>query len=105
MLHCFTGTRRLAEEALALGLHISFAGIVTFPKAADLREIVPQVPADRLLCETDSPYLAPTPYRGKRNEPAWVVRVAEELARRCDGVPLEACTSRSPPISHALFRP
>ena len=80
VLHCFTGTRRLADEALALGMHISLAGIVTFPKAANLREIAGIVPADRLLCETDSPYLAPTPYRGKRNEPAWVVRVAEELA-------------------------
>ena len=73
VLHCFTGTRRLAEAGLALGLHISFAGIVTFPKAANLREIAGIVPADRLLCETDSPYLAPVPYRGKRNEPAWVV--------------------------------
>jgi TatD DNase family protein len=61
-------------------MHISFAGIITFSKAADLREIASHVPLDRLLCETDSPYLAPTPYRGKRNEPAWVVRVAHELA-------------------------
>ena len=80
VMHCFTGTRRLAEEALALGMHISFAGIVTFPKGANVRDVAALVPADRLLCETDSPYLAPTPYRGKRNEPAWVVRVAEELA-------------------------
>jgi TatD DNase family protein len=81
VLHCFTGSRQLAEQGLALGLHISFAGIVTFPKAAELRAIVPLVPNDRLLVETDSPYLAPTPYRGKRNEPSWVVRVSEELAR------------------------
>jgi TatD DNase family protein len=80
VLHCFTGTRDMAEQALALGLHISFAGIVTFPKAVELRQVAPLVPEDRLLCETDSPYLAPTPYRGKRNEPAWVLRVAEELA-------------------------
>lgn len=80
VLHCFTGTRALAEQALALGLHISFAGIVTFPKATDLRQIAPFVPEERLLCETDSPYLAPTPYRGRRNEPAWVIRVTEELA-------------------------
>src|SRR5439155_5338990 len=64
VVHCFTGTPRLAEEGLALGLHISFAGIVTFPKATELRAIAPLVPADRLLCKTDSPYLAPTPYRG-----------------------------------------
>jgi TatD DNase family protein len=80
VLHCFTGTLRLAEEGLALGLHISFAGIVTFPKATQVRAIAPIVPADRLLCETDSPYLAPTPHRGKRNEPAWVARVVEEVA-------------------------
>jgi TatD DNase family protein len=77
VLHCFTGTPHLAEEALALGMHVSFAGIVTFPKAANLREIAAVVPADRLLCETDSPYLAPPPHRGKRNEPAWVVPLAE----------------------------
>ena len=80
VLHCFTGTQRLADEALALGMHVSFAGIVTFPKASNLRSVAVTIPADRLLCETDSPYLAPIPYRGKRNEPAWVVRVLEEIA-------------------------
>jgi TatD DNase family protein len=104
VLHCFTGTRKLAEQGLALGLHISFAGIVTFPKARDLREIIPLVPDDRLLCETDSPYLAPTPHRGKRNEPAWVVRVAEELARvrRVSSEQLQAQVSTN---FAALFRP
>ena len=104
VLHCFTGTRAMAEQALALGLHISFAGIVTFPKAVELREIAPVVPEDRLLCETDSPYLAPTPYRGKRNEPAWVVRVAEELAalRR---VPAGSLQQRIASNFAALFRP
>ncbi len=104
VLHCFTGTRRLAEEGLALGLYISFAGIVTFPKAAELRDIVPVVPDDRLLCETDSPYLAPVPHRGKRNEPAWVVRVAGELAR-LRGVPdarLDALVTQN---FATLFRP
>jgi TatD DNase family protein len=104
VLHCFTGTRRLAEEGLALGLHISFAGIITFPKAAELRELVPLVPDDRLLCETDSPYLAPTPYRGKRNEPAWVVRVAEELAR-VRGVSEERLKAQVSANFDALFRP
>jgi TatD DNase family protein len=80
VVHCFTGTQHLAEKALALGMHISFSGIVSFPKAKELRAIVPMVPAHRILCETDSPYLAPTPHRGKRNEPAWVARVVEELA-------------------------
>jgi TatD DNase family protein len=85
-------------------MHISFAGIVTFPKAGNLREIAAVVPADRLLCETDSPYLAPTPYRGKRNEPAWVVRVAEELAaaRR---EPVEELRGRIDGSFAALFRP
>jgi TatD DNase family protein len=104
VLHCFTGTRQLAEQGLALGLHISFAGIVTFPKASELREIVPLVPDDRLLCETDSPYLAPTPHRGKRNEPAWVVRIAEELAR-VRGVPVERLQEQVSTNFLALFRP
>jgi TatD DNase family protein len=104
VLHCFTGTRKLAEEGLALGLHISFAGIITFPKAAELREIVPLVPDNRLLCETDSPYLAPTPYRGKRNEPAWVVRVADELAR-VRGVSVERLNEQVSANFDALFRP
>jgi TatD DNase family protein len=104
VMHCFTGTRRLAEEAIALGMHISIAGIVTFPKGANVREVAAIVPADRLLCETDSPYLAPAPYRGKRNEPAWVVRVAEELAtlRR---VPLEDLNRQTSANFEALFRP
>ena len=104
VLHCFTGTRTLAEQGLALGLHISFAGIVTFPKADELREIVPLVPDDRLLCETDSPYLAPTPYRGKRNEPAWVVRVAEQLAT-VRGVSVEGLKQQISTNFARLFRP
>src|SRR4030095_17267783 len=78
VLHCFTGNAALAEAGLALGFFISLAGIITFPKAAELRETARRVPLDRLLVETDSPYLAPVPYRGKRHEPAFV---AEGLAR------------------------
>lgn len=104
VMHCFTGTRRLAEEALALGMHISIAGIVTFPKGANVREIAALVPADRLLCETDSPYLAPTPHRGKRNEPAWVVRVVEELAV-LRGVPVDDLRRQTSDNFTALFRP
>lgn len=104
VMHCFTGTRWLAEEALALGMHISFAGIVTFPKGANVRDVAVGVPADRLLCETDSPYLAPTPHRGKRNEPAWVVRVAEELAA-LRGVTVEALQQQTSANFGALFRP
>ena len=104
VMHCFTGSQRLAEEALALGMYISFAGIVTFPKGGNVREVASIVPADRILCETDSPYLAPTPYRGKRNEPAWVVRVVEELAtlRRITPEDLRQQTSAN---FTALFRP
>ena len=104
VMHCFTGTRRLAEAAIALGMHISIAGIVTFPKGANVREAAARVPDDRLLCETDSPYLAPTPYRGKRNEPAWVVRVGEELAA-LRGVPVDELSRRTSANFDALFRP
>ena len=75
-----TGGREMAVKALDAGFHISLAGIVTFPKAVELREVARMVPLDRLLIETDSPFLSPTPYRGKRNEPAYVTRVAEEIA-------------------------
>jgi TatD DNase family protein len=104
VMHCFTGTRSLAEEALALGMHISFAGIVTFPKGANVREVAVMVPPDRLLCETDSPYLAPTPYRGRRNEPAWVVRVAEELSV-LRGVSVEELVAQTRANFGSLFRP
>ncbi|NBX73538.1 MAG: TatD family deoxyribonuclease [Alphaproteobacteria bacterium] len=80
VLHCFTGSRWLAEQGLALGLYVSFSGIVTFKKSDELRAIAQSVPHDRLLIETDAPYLAPEPYRGKKNEPAFVRHVAEKLA-------------------------
>jgi TatD DNase family protein len=80
VFHCFTGDRAMARRALDLGFHLSLAGIVTFPRAQELREVAALVPPDRLLIETDSPFLAPVPHRGKRNEPAYVVRVAEVIA-------------------------
>jgi TatD DNase family protein len=80
VFHCFTGDETAAREALATGFHLSFAGIVTFPRAVSLRDAARLAPADRLLAETDAPYLAPVPHRGKRNEPAYVVRVVETLA-------------------------
>jgi TatD DNase family protein len=80
LLHCFSSTRRLAEAALAMGGYVSFSGILTFPRSAELREIAKDVPLDRLLVETDAPYLAPMPFRGKRNEPAWVAHTAKVLA-------------------------
>jgi TatD DNase family protein len=80
VFHCFTGDRAMARKALDAGFHISLAGIVTFPKALELKEVTRMVPADRLLVETDSPFLAPVPHRGSRNEPAHVVRVAQVVA-------------------------
>ena len=80
VFHCFTGDRAMARRALDIGFHISLAGIVTFPKALELKEVARIVPLDRLLIETDSPFLAPVPFRGKRNEPSYVVRVAETVA-------------------------
>jgi TatD DNase family protein len=80
IFHCFSGTGRLADEALALGFLVSFSGMITFPKAASIRAIAARVPVDRLLVETDCPYLAPVPMRGRRNEPAFVARTAEMLA-------------------------
>jgi TatD DNase family protein len=80
VFHCFTGDVGMAEDALGLGFYLSFAGIITFPKAEALREAAGVTPLDRVLSETDAPYLAPVPHRGKRNEPAFVVRVVECLA-------------------------
>lgn len=80
VFHCFTGDVAMARRALDAGFYLSFAGIVSFPKAESLRDAARVVPGDRLLIETDSPYLAPVPYRGKRNEPANVARVLEALA-------------------------
>ena len=80
VFHCFTGDRAMAGRALDLGFHISLAGIVTFPRAVELKEVARMVPLDRLLVETDSPFLAPVPHRGKRNEPSHVGRVIETIA-------------------------
>ena len=80
VFHCFSGDEALARRALDLGFYVSFSGIVTFPKAGPVHEAARLVPDDRLLAETDSPYLAPVPRRGRRNEPAWVCHVVERLA-------------------------
>jgi TatD DNase family protein len=88
ILHCYTGGPDLAARALALGLYVSFTGVVTFKKSEALRDIAKSVPLDRLLVETDAPFLAPEPHRGKTNEPAYVVHTAEALAK-VKGVSLE----------------
>jgi len=79
ILHCFTGNSAQAMRALDMGFMISFAGNVTFPKAQQIRDAAREVPLDRMLIETDSPYLAPIPHRGKRNEPAFVTETARQL--------------------------
>lgn len=80
VMHCFTESWEVAEAAMELGFYISFSGIVTFKNARALKEVATRLPLDRMLIETDAPYLAPVPYRGKTNEPAWVKHVAEEIA-------------------------
>ncbi|HVB37905.1 MAG TPA: TatD family hydrolase [Vicinamibacterales bacterium] len=95
VIHCFTGGPDLARGALDLGFYISLAGIVTFPRAAELRDTAKLVPDDRLLVETDSPFLAPVPHRGKRNEPSWVARVIEVLAETRGTTAAELATRTS----------
>jgi TatD DNase family protein len=93
ILHCYTGGPDLARRALALGLYVSFTGVVTFKKSEALREIAKSVPLDRLLVETDAPFLAPEPYRGKINEPAYVVHTAQVLAEVKGVTPDELATT------------
>ncbi len=81
VMHCFTEAWEVAESAMALGFHISFSGIVTFKNAQALKDVAKRVPLERMLVETDSPYLAPVPHRGRTNEPGYVKHVAEEIAR------------------------
>lgn len=102
VMHCFTESLEVAEQALDLGFHISFSGIVTFKNAAALKEVAKAVPLDRLLIETDAPYLAPAPHRGRTNEPAYVVHVAEEIARLRQ-VPLETIAAASTENFFRLF--
>ena len=103
VMHCFTETWEVAAAALDLGFHISFSGIVTFKNALPLKEVARRVPLERMLVETDSPYLAPVPHRGKSNEPAWVRHVAEEVARLRE-VALEDVARRTTENFFGLFR-
>lgn len=93
VMHCFSSGRKMGEEALALGFYISFSGIVTFKKSTELQDFAKDVPADRILVETDAPYLAPEPYRGKINEPALVVHTARYVAslKNMDEQSLSSC--------------
>jgi TatD DNase family protein len=104
VFHCFTGDRAMARRALDLGFHLSLSGIVTFPRALELKAVAAIVPEDRLLIETDSPFLAPVPFRGARNEPAHVRRVAETIAG-IRGTSAEAVGSTSLANFRRLFVP
>jgi len=104
VFHCFTGDIGMAKRALDLGFHLSYAGILTFPKAGELREAARLTPRHRLLSETDAPYLAPVPYRGRRNEPAYVTRVVETLAE-LHGVPVPEMAGQIARNFSGLFDP
>jgi TatD DNase family protein len=103
VMHCFTETQAVADAALEMGFYISFSGIVTFKNAKELKEVARRVPLHRLLVETDSPYLAPVPHRGKRNEPAYVRHVAAEIAA-LRGISLEEVAEASTRNFFTLFR-
>ena len=104
VFHCFTGDTDMARRVLDIGFHLSLAGIVTFPRALELKAVARMAPLDRLLIETDSPYLAPVPFRGKRNEPAHVVRVAETIAE-LRGSTAEAVGAAARENFRRLFNP
>ena len=103
VMHCFTESWEVAEAAIALGFHISFSGIVTFKNAVALKDVARRVPLERMLVETDSPYLAPVPHRGKTNQPAFVKHVAEEIAR-LRGVAFEEIAAATTANFFRLFR-
>ncbi|MGA7413022.1 MAG: TatD family hydrolase [Bryobacteraceae bacterium] len=102
VMHCFTGDAVAARECLDLGFHLSFGGVTTFPKSAEIREAARITPADRLLLETDCPYLAPIPYRGKRNEPAYVAHTARAIAE-VRGIQVEQLASETTANFERLF--
>ena len=103
VMHCFTGNQEQAEECLELGFYLAFGGVATFPKASEIREAARITPADRLLLETDAPYLAPVPYRGKRNEPAYVVHTAQVLSKVRNCTPEELGTQTSSTFERILL--
>ncbi len=103
VMHCFTETLDVARAALDLGFHISFSGIVTFRNAVELKEVARVVPLERMLIETDSPYLAPVPFRGKRNEPTYVPQVAQEIARLRD-IPVDVVAAATTSNFFTLFK-
>lgn len=103
VMHCFTESQEVARAAMDLGFYISFSGIVTFKNAKELKEVARYVPLDRMLIETDSPYLAPVPFRGKTNEPGFVKHVAEHIAE-LRGIDVETVAERTSENFKTLFR-
>lgn len=102
VMHCFTESLEVAEAAMAMGFYISFSGIVTFKSATALKEVAKAIPLDKMLIETDSPYLAPMPHRGKTNQPSYVKHVAEEIAKLRD-VPIEVIANATTTNFFKLF--
>jgi len=102
ILHCFSSSRELALRGIELGMHVSFSGIVTFKRSDSLRALAAELPLDRLLVETDAPYLAPVPHRGHRNEPAYVVEIAKVLAE-ARGMPLDDLAAATTDNFYRLF--
>lgn len=102
VVHCYTGDAQTAEQIVAAGLYVGFTGIITFPKTETLAEAARRVPLDRLLVETDCPYLAPVPFRGKRNEPAFVAHVAEKVAE-IKGIPIQKVMEQTSQNAGDLF--
>lgn len=104
VMHCFTETLEMAKAAMELNFYISFSGIITFKNALAIKEVAQAIPLERILIETDSPYLAPVPHRGKTNEPGWVRHVADEIAR-LRGISLEAVAEATTANFFRLFQP
>ncbi|HIF98320.1 MAG TPA: TatD family deoxyribonuclease [Myxococcales bacterium] len=103
VLHCYTGTREFAHRALDAGFMVSFSGIVTFKRSQELRDVARSIPLDRIMVETDAPFLAPEGYRGKRNEPAWVARVGEQIAE-LHGVEIDEIGRRTSDNARRFYR-
>ena len=102
LLHCYTGGTRLAQRALALGAFVSVSGILSFKSASEVRDVIADVPMERLILETDCPYLAPMPMRGRRNEPAYLQHVAEALAK-LKGLEVDAVKATTEDNARRLF--
>lgn len=102
VIHCFNGDRSLAQKYLQLGFYLGLGGVITFPKAREIREAIPSLPLSRILLETDAPYLTPIPHRGKRNEPAYLIHVAQEISNLM-GIPFHEVAEKTRENTQNLF--